>query len=91
MLVRNLKPYSVVAFSWNNRFNSISFKPNEVKDLTGIQIEDTAETFKQFIKDYINTNILTLIPITEIIPNSIPTNGYFDYGYILDGYFSDSA
>lgn len=89
MLVRNLKPYSVVAFSWNSRFNSISFKPNEVKDLTGIQIEDPSETFKQFVKDYVNTNILTLIPIYEIVP--IPTNGYFDYGYISDGYFSDSA
>jgi hypothetical protein len=38
MLVKNLKHYSAVAFSWNDKFHSVSFEPTETKDLSGIQI-----------------------------------------------------
>jgi len=82
MLVKNLRDYSVVAFSWNDKFHSVSFEPNEVKDLSGIQI-NTVDNFRLFVKDYIKTNILTLIPIYDDIYNpTVLEDGYFDFAYV---------
>ena len=84
MLVKNLMDYSLVAFSWNEKFHSVSFEPNEVKDLSGIQI-NTVDNFRLFVKDYIKTNILTLIPIYDEDYGYIPPileDGYFDFAYV---------
>ena len=85
MLVRNLRPYSLVAFSWNENFNSVNFEPYEIKDLTGIQI-NTEDNFEMFVRDYILTNILTLIPIYDTPRQEILTDGYFDYAYVDYGW-----
>lgn len=82
MLVKNLRDYSVVAFSWNDKFHSVSFKPNEIKDLSGIQI-NTVDNFRLFVKDYIKTNVLTLIPIyDDVYVAPILEDGYFDFAYV---------
>jgi hypothetical protein len=82
MLVKNLRDYSVVAFSWNDKFHSVSFEPNEVKDLSGIQI-NTVDNFRLFVKDYIKTNILTLIPIyDDFYVAPVLEDGYFDFAYV---------
>lgn len=83
VLVKNLKHYSVVAFSWNDNFRSISFEPYETKDLSGIQI-NTVDNFKLFIKDYIKTGILTLITVygDEVYVPPILEDGYFDFAYV---------
>ena len=87
MLVKNLKHYSVVIFSWNDKFNSVHFEPHEIKDLSGIQI-NTEDNFRLFVKDYVRTNILTLIPIFDdnLSPPVILEDGYFDFAYVDYGW-----
>lgn len=86
MLVKNLREYSVVAFSWNDNFNSVSFQPGETKDLSGIQI-NTKDNFTLFVRDYIRTNILTLIPVyDDIYEPIILEDGYFDFAYVDYGW-----
>lgn len=86
--VKNLKDYSVVAFSWNPAFQSISFKPQEVKDCSGIEIDEIQDNFQEFYKTYIKTDILTMIYVQVAAPTPpvVTTGGYFDYGYIEDGW-----
>ena len=87
--VKNLKDYSVVAFSWNPSFQSISFKPQEVKDCSGIELDAIQDNFQLFYTTYIKTNILTMISLKVpdvILPEPITGLGYFDYGYIEDGW-----
>ena len=86
MLVKNLKHYSVVIFSWNDNFNSVNFKPDEIKDLSGIQI-NTEDNFRIFVEDYVRTNIISLIPIYDepYVPNDL-ADGYFDYAYVDYGW-----
>ena len=80
--LKNLKDYSVIAYSWNPSFQSISFKPGEIKDCSGIE---TVNSFSDFINTYINTNILTIIRINDIaLPASTSYNDYFYYDYIDD-------
>jgi hypothetical protein len=86
MLVRNLLPYSIVVYSWNDSIDSVSFQPYEIKDCSGIQI-NKKELFANFFRDYIKTGILTLIPVYET--NYVPpilADGYFDFGYIDYGW-----
>lgn len=86
MLVRNLLPYPIVIYSWNDSIDSVSFFPNEVKDCSGIQI-NSKERFANFVRDYIRTNIVTLIPILDI--NDTPgdlQDGYFDFAYVDYGW-----
>ena len=85
MLIKNLKDYSVVAFSLNPAFQSISFKPQEVKDCTGIE-SDSPDNFRTFVNSYVHTNILTLIPVSDYIPPVINTHGYFEFAYIQQGW-----
>ncbi len=87
--VKNLKDYSVVAFSWNPAFQSISFKPQEVKDCSGIELDEIQDNFNEFYDTYIKTDILTMIYVQAANPPAPPvilTGGYFDYGYIDDGW-----
>lgn len=86
MLVKNLKHYSVVVFSWNDNFHSVSFEPFETKDLSGIQI-NTEQNFTLFVRDYVRTNILSLIPVydDEYVP-VVLEDGYFDYAYVDYGW-----
>jgi hypothetical protein len=86
MLVKNLKHYSIVVFSWNDKFNSVSFEPDEIKDLSGIQI-NTEDNFKIFVQDYVRTNIITLIPIYDekYVP-VVLEDGYFDFAYVDYGW-----
>jgi len=86
MLVKNLKHYSVVIFSWNDNFNSVSFGPGEIKDLSGIQI-NTEDNFRIFVQDYVRTNIISLIPIYDdtYVPDTL-ADGYFDYAYVDYGW-----
>ena len=87
MLVKNLQKFSLVAYTWNNNFGSVSFEPLEVLDLSGIQI-NTPDSWASFVQAYIRTNILTLIPIYppgEIIA-PILEDGYFDYAYVDYGW-----
>ena len=87
MLVKNLKPYSITVFSWNERFLTLTFKADETLDCTGIEI-NTEENFNLFVKNYVTTNIVTLIPIyiTDIDSNIILEDGYFDYDYVEYGW-----
>jgi hypothetical protein len=86
MLARNLLPYSIVVYSWNDLIDSISFEPYEIKDCSGIQI-NKLEPFENFVRDYVRPGIISLIPIYErdYIP-PILTDGYFDFGYIDYGW-----
>jgi hypothetical protein len=82
MFVKNLKPYALVAYSYNDNFKSISFEPEEMKDCSGIQI-NTKNNFQLFVKTYIVTNILSLIPIyDDIYVPVVLEDGYFDFAYV---------
>lgn len=86
MLVRNLLPYSIVVYSWNDTIDSVSFLPYEVKDCTGIQI-NRKDKFESFVRDYIRTNIITLIPVFEKDEEPpILEDGYFDFAYVDYGW-----
>lgn len=87
MLVKNLKHYSVVAFSWNDNFHSVHFEPHEIKDLSGIQI-NTEDNFRSFVSDYVRTNVLSLIPIydDEFYVPPVLEDGYFDFAYVDYGW-----
>lgn len=88
--LKNLKDYSVVAYSWNPDIQSISFKPGETKDVSGIEEDAIHDNFENFYKTYIHTSILTMISIKVpdvYVPQPITGLGYFDYGYI-DDYWS---
>ena len=86
MLIKNLKHYSLVAFSWNDSFYSINFEPDEVKDCTGIQI-NTKDNFELFVRTYVRTNILCLIPVYDGSgPSPSLENGYFDFAYVDYGW-----
>ena len=90
MLVKNLQKFTLAAYSWNDNFNTIIFKPEEVLDLSGFQI-NSPDNWAAFVRAYVRTNILTLIPIyieppaKEIIVPVIP-EGYFDYAYVDYGW-----
>lgn len=86
--VKNLKDFSVVAFSWNPLFKSISFKPQEVRDCSGIELDEKQDTFALFYKTYVETNILTMIyiPVTGSTPIIILGEEYFDFGYVDYGW-----
>jgi hypothetical protein len=62
LYIKNLKPYSLVAYSFNNNFQSISFEPDEVKDCSGLELT-TEANFQAFVKTYVLTNTLSLIII----------------------------
>ena len=82
--IRNLKDFSVVAYSWNPSFGSINFKIGEMKDCSGIDEGVLPEKFELFYNTYIKTSILTLISIKVADISTSPAMyfGYFDYGYI---------
>ena len=82
MFVKNLKPYALVAYSWTDKYKSISFEADEIKDCSGIEI-NTEANFQAFVKTYIVTNILSLIPIyDEVYVPLVLEDGYFDFDYV---------
>lgn len=82
VFLKNLKPYSLIAYSYNIDFDSISFRPGEVVDCSGVQI-NKKKNFELFVQAYIDTGILSLITIyddTYIPP--VLEDGYFDFAYV---------